>query len=214
MPVLEFEDKGTKDIYNMMCSSPHDTAAKTKYCYTCDLTVMTSSMHCNRCNKCVLKFDHHCNWLNTCIGKKNYAYFIITVASVTSLTTTALILIIALLVEAYAYPEDFSYRYTNAHLLYLVQDGVRGVLIGSLVVFLPLVVMLYQLASFHVMLYVRDMTTYDFIMYESREQKERDKAVKQAAAEKAKTKSGHEGVEMSSVITTADGHNATMVTLV
>nr|CAH7739088.1 unnamed protein product [Callosobruchus chinensis] len=69
-------------------------------CHLCDIWVSGQrTKHCGYCNKCVAGFDHHCKWLNQCVGARNYAPFVMCVASavaasamVTALAVTQLVL--------------------------------------------------------------------------------------------------------------------------
>ncbi|KAG9132211.1 hypothetical protein Leryth_017070 [Lithospermum erythrorhizon] len=51
------------------------------FCTLCNSEVRKFSKHCRSCDKCVDGFDHHCRWLNNCVGRKNYATFILLMAS-------------------------------------------------------------------------------------------------------------------------------------
>jgi hypothetical protein len=142
---------------------PELPAGASVYCYICELSVHKSSKHCRYCDKCVLRLDHHCKWLNTCVGKKNYRYFLAVMTGAGLQTSISLIISIAYLVETYAYPNDFnetlgiSNRASNRSpihrdSLHLNINGIRGILITSIIVLLPLVLLIYQLAGFHTML--------------------------------------------------------------
>lgn len=142
------------------------------FCYLCETHVHSSSKHCKYCDKCVLHFDHHCKWLNTCIGRKNYRFFLTLVVAVGGLTTLSLTLSAIYFVELFLHPESFMLRVERAS-LWLSRDLVLGVLVVSLLVLLGLVAMVAQLLGFHAMLAYRGMTTYDFIVFEQRRQRER-----------------------------------------
>jgi palmitoyltransferase len=143
------------------------------YCYLCKATVHCTSKHCRFCGKCVVKFDHHCNWLNTCIGEKNYKYFLYTVLGVTLMTTESFVLSIALLVEIYTNdPSRFEKNFLNEDFVLVSNDVIRALLIASVSVFSPLVLMIYQLGAFHIMLMVKGLTTYDFIVNEQKKNRE------------------------------------------
>ncbi len=148
------------------------------YCYLCEVYVDTSSKHCRYCDKCVTKFDHHCKWLNTCIGAKNYHWFLSIVLFVFLLTTESLALSIALMVESFAYPDQFHNRVndTNRFSFFLGSSislqALQALLIVSVVIMTALVGMLVQLGGFHIMLLHRGLTTYDFIVLEQKKARE------------------------------------------
>jgi hypothetical protein len=121
---------------HILVETVQSTEENPVYCYLCEMTVDCGSKHCRFCDKCVVGFDHHCKWLNTCVGSKNYRYFLCAIGAITVKTSLLLLLSIAFLVEAYAYPESFQIRlilvnfdYTNlpagTEALYLPLDGVR-----------------------------------------------------------------------------------------
>ena len=160
------------------------------HCYLCDKDVHNSSKHCRFCDKCVMRFDHHCKWLNTCVGKKNYAYFLAIVTLVGLLTSESLAISIALVVDSFAYPGAFMHRLTHLnHLksrigIALSLASLRGLLLASVVVLLGLVVMIYQLAAFHLVLVSRGITTYDYIVLENKRLRDRENDKLQAKVEK------------------------------
>lgn len=133
-------------------SRVNTTTEETLYCYLCELNVHNSSRHCRFCDKCVKGFDHHCKWLNTCVGSKNYKYFLGVVASVSAQTTISLALSLAFLIEAYAFPKYFWNIRVPQDVITINLEGVRAILIVSLIILVPLVLLIYQLASFHCLL--------------------------------------------------------------
>lgn len=142
------------------------------FCYLCETHVHSTSKHCKYCDKCVLNFDHHCKWLNTCVGNKNYRFFLLLIVAVGGITTLSLTLSLIYFVELFLYPTSFLLRVDRAS-VWLSRDLVLGVLVVSLLVLLGLVAMVFQLLGFHAMLAYRGMTTYDFIVFEQRRQRER-----------------------------------------
>mmetsp|Transcript_20589 Transcript_20589/g.19928 ORF Transcript_20589/g.19928 Transcript_20589/m.19928 type:complete len:338 (-) Transcript_20589:203-1216(-) len=177
---------------HLLVESVQSTEENPVYCYLCEMTVDCSSKHCRFCDKCVVGFDHHCKWLNTCVGSKNYRYFLSAIGAITVKTSLLLLLSIAFLIEAYAYPERFqsrltevNFEYTNlpagTEALYLPLDGVRGILIASCIFYLPLVLLVYQLVGFHSMLVFKGITTYDFIVAEQKRQRDRASSVGRSA---------------------------------
>lgn len=157
------------------------------HCYLCEKDVHLSSKHCRFCDKCVIGFDHHCKWLNTCVGRKNYRYFLGIVSFVGLLTAQSLAISIALMVESFAYPGAMMHRLQlDDHLVSRIGSDLKigalqGLLVASVVVLLGLVCMILQLATFHMMLIYRGITTYDFIVQEQKRlrEKENDRLKKQ-----------------------------------
>lgn len=157
-------------------TSHADLPADSIYCYLCECRVQNSSKHCRYCDKCVLKFDHHCKWLNTCIGQKNYRYFLGILLSVSIMTTLSLGLSIGFLIESIAYPTTFSKKFQNFddHRESAVDLLVARVVLGvAIALLLPLVLMVLQLALFHVFLIYKGLTTYDFIVQEQKRVREK-----------------------------------------
>ncbi|CAH8465177.1 unnamed protein product [Schistosoma intercalatum] len=161
------------------------------YCNLCELPISSSrTKHCKSCNKCIADFDHHCKWLNNCIGSRNYTYFagIITMACLSLSISTSLSLSLAVAyysdrpygywIQAY---QDYWQTFTNGtieHLDYLINnDGVFrifGLNSSGLVFFIIAIVgclftfcidaFLVHLIIFHIYLYIKGMTTYEFIV--------------------------------------------------
>ena len=114
-----------------------------------DIILVPRHRHCRFCDKCAKGFDHHCKWLNTCIGSINYKYFSGVVVSVSVQTTLSLALSLAFLVEAYAFPNYIWKVRIPTNVITIDSGGVRAILIVSVIILLPLVALIYQLASFH-----------------------------------------------------------------
>jgi len=128
-------------------------------CAECDISLAHGTRHCSVCNKCVAGFDHHCVYLNTCIGAHNYQLF------VALLSCTSLLLVTQLSVTGYA-----------AACAQPQQATVAAMLALSVPPLLELVCILV-LASFHLYLSFKRMTTYE-CMYEwfERQHQERQQA--------------------------------------
>ena len=54
--------------------------------------------------------------------------------------------------------------------------GIQGISIASVIFFIPLVALVYQLAGFHILLNMHGITTYEFIVRESNKAHERKNA--------------------------------------
>lgn len=162
----------------MLCKEVQPIYNDPIYCYLCESDVHPTSKHCRYCDKCVVKFDHHCKWLNTCIGEKNYFYFLMIVLSVFLLTTESLALSIALMIESFADTDRFMDRIRHDNRFHhflgspISDNAVQSLLVVSVFFFLGFVAMLIQLGGFHIMLLYRGMTTYDFIIYEQKRQRD------------------------------------------
>jgi hypothetical protein len=167
------------------------------YCYTCQCSVHTSSKHCRYCDKCVTRFDHHCKWLNTCVGSRNYKYFLLIVLAVTMMTSESLAISISLLVTITMDRETL--RDQTSLGVTVGRDigypAALGGLIVCIVLLLPLVVMLFQLGGFHIMLLVKDMTTYDFIISEQTRLRAKDAAARLERQQKQRAKEVHRCIE-------------------
>ena len=140
------------------------------YCYICDKTVFKSSKHCKFCNKCVETFDHHCKWLNTCVGRANYRYFLLIVVGITIMTSLSIALSLAYVIESFAFTNEMKVRITGSYIPMNIL-GVQIVSVISTVIFSPIVCLVLQLAGFHIRLLLNNMTTYEFIVNESKKRK-------------------------------------------
>ena len=85
------------------------------------------------------------------------------------------------------------------------RDAVAGLLVASAAVLLPLVLMVYQLALFHLTLLRRGQTTYEFIVSEQKRARDRAEARKQSA--RAGERGGGASGEESSARSYRSGEN-------
>lgn len=131
---------------------PHAAVHRAARCSECDIFLARGTRHCSICNKCVAGFDHHCVYLNTCIGARNYQLF------VALLSCTTLLLVTQLVVTGYSVARVQSQA----------SEGRTAPVVAMVVLsVLPLLelVCIVVLASFHLYLSFKHMTTYE-CMYE------------------------------------------------
>lgn len=132
-------------------------------CSYCNRQTSARSKHCKACNKCVSGFDHHCKWLNVCIGEKNYSWFMVYVSFDFAITLSILIHCIVLLAKWWHQLAAHSMYYRVAPII----TAVLAVLAGA-----PLA----HLFFYHLMLNIRGMTTYEYILHK------REKAITKRSA--------------------------------
>ena len=124
--------------------------SKSKHCSICNKTKNFSSKHCARCDRCTLDFDHHCKWVNNCIGKLNYRQFI------------ALIIVGNLLCFYNAgvagYAICISVKANNRRISDIV------VIAGFAGLNFMIAAFLLHLVCFHMFLWVKHISTYEFIV--------------------------------------------------
>lgn len=130
-------------------------------CVYCRRRTLPDSRHCKACNKCVVGFDHHCKWLNMCIGARNYKLFVAYMVSAISAMGTALIAAILFLAQ-----------WWNALKLHSVYFRVLPFfLIVLMCLGLP---PLIKLLGLHIMLNIKHMTTYAYILDKRKRQAQKN----------------------------------------
>uniref|UniRef100_A0A7S1R043 Palmitoyltransferase n=1 Tax=Neobodo designis TaxID=312471 RepID=A0A7S1R043_NEODS len=117
------------------------------FCGTCQRRVHRSSKHCKVCNRCALEFDHHCKWLNNCIGKKNYFLFYMYVVT--------LLMCIVFGVTSTIYFLAKYWAESNA--------AEQAFAIIACVLYALAAAPLLHLFGFHVMLWCKGITTYQYL---------------------------------------------------
>jgi palmitoyltransferase len=148
------------------------------FCWVCQVHVAKPSKHCRFCCKCIKGFDHHCAWLNTCIGEANYGYFFRCVTGVLFFTAVELSAFVLVLVRWFVEGSDGEVQRTVAS-IYGSSSSSKYTFVCFLVLFtivlLVTVSMITQLFLFHVMLYKNNMSTFDYVVADSRKQQAREK---------------------------------------
>ena len=133
-----------------------------KVCSICKVQVDETCKHCSYCDRCVAGFDHHCKWLNNCVGKRNYRYFIGSLAALVPL------LLVMLIGNAVALGELVE----NTDVDTLGQKGktLCAALFGA-VLFGTIsgLIAVAQLLCFHLYLRKHQLTTFDYITQKRRE---------------------------------------------
>ncbi|CAI2374687.1 unnamed protein product [Moneuplotes crassus] len=127
-------------------------------CQICQHKVPKEYKHCGSCNKCVQDFDHHCQWLNTCIGSKNYKFFISFVISYACMNLSVSITAIIILFNQNS--RTVLYKQSGD----LIQTILIVICTCVLTITIPILCFCVGLLTFHCYLWVKDITTYEFII--------------------------------------------------
>jgi palmitoyltransferase len=162
---------GVYEAYNPPRTAPATVDPEhMKQCWICDVQVAESSMHCKYCNKCVGKFDHHCMWLNTCVGERNYEDFFRVMLAIFAMQvlhlSTSLALCIDIFLDGPTHGRAENWigpTASNALLIFFMAfDGVS-------------LVLLVQLVWFHLGLQRQNLTTYQYIVLDHKQRRDRGK---------------------------------------
>eukprot|EP00041_Stephanoeca_diplocostata_P035046 m.1221306 g.1221306 ORF g.1221306 m.1221306 type:complete len:466 (+) comp24624_c0_seq18:147-1544(+) len=132
-------------------------------CFFCEVTVTPRAKHCGSCNKCVSTFDHHCVWLNNCVGDRNYFKFL----GLLAMGVLSCVLLVATSVLVFAFNYSSRARLVPDPHAFGTSIGMKALLsIAGITAALAVValVMMGQLLYLHAYLYVRKLTTYDYIL--------------------------------------------------
>ncbi|GAQ86406.1 hypothetical protein KFL_002870100 [Klebsormidium nitens] len=153
------------------------------FCTICCVAVRKTSKHCRACDKCVDHFDHHCRWLNNCVGKVNYRPFFVL------LTCTLALLLLQIALGAATAVRCFQGEWAHATRLHEVYGASvnRAGLETALIFFCALAAAaslpLGELFFFHVLLWRKQLTTYDYVLV-MRDVKAREEAAAQEREER------------------------------
>ncbi len=122
--------------------------ARTDYfCLDCNGYVQGSSKHCKSCKRCTSGFDHHCKWINNCVGSRNYSWFIAMIIAQKLVLALYLASAIVLIVR--------DSDQVDAALAVFWAVGVCALAMWVFVV---------NLIVFHIVLWCKGMTTYEFLV--------------------------------------------------
>jgi palmitoyltransferase len=144
-------------------------------CRTCNVLVARKSKHCWVCHKCVSGFDHHCRWLNHCIGSRNYTHFAVFLSNTAIMLALQTTVALYLFVQVFADYDGFHARCRRA---YDVENhhGTRSIaffLGATLLLMLLSCLAIWHLFILHIILNVRGIGTYDYILENREESKAR-----------------------------------------
>lgn len=160
-----------------------EQAPKTKYCWVCQTDVYEASMHCKYCDKCVSTFDHHCMWLNNCVGDANYRQFYATVWYTFLFIAIHIGTLTVYLVLYFTGNEETKQR-TENWLGVALPLVVVGVNIGFLVLTTFAGLLVAQLLFFHMSLRRQNITTYQFIVRDGQQKRDRAHFISKVSAKR------------------------------
>lgn len=147
-----------------------DNSEPTKHCWLCDLQVNEKSMHCKFCNKCVDHFDHHCMWMNTCVGKKNYKYFYRTMVNIIGFLLIHFLVQFVLVLDLFVGFGDAQDKAEK----FIGKTPMAVFMLIFLSVDLVTLSLMFQLWYFHLRLQRLNLTTYQYIIQDSRRRREQE----------------------------------------
>ena len=127
-----------------------------KFCTLCRKSVDFSSKHCGQCNRCVSNFDHHCIWVNNCIGSENYKYFALTIIFLELFMVFQLISSVLVIVWVQSNSKVIKNVFRNEVIFTFM---ALCIVVSSFCAFSNGI-----LIFFHIYLYFKKMTTYEYIV--------------------------------------------------
>ncbi|XP_069769423.1 palmitoyltransferase ZDHHC11 isoform X2 [Narcine bancroftii] len=165
----------------------HPHVIQNQHCYLCEVDVGMKAKHCSTCNKCISDFDHHCRWLNNCVGRRNYRFFFHTVVSAVLGILLVTLVIIYVFVQQFVNPAElrtdpqFKNVRGNTWLAFLpiapVETSQAGILtVAGITIILSLasLMLLGHLLCFHIYLYFKKLSTYEYVVRKRHNQEVRD----------------------------------------
>ncbi|CAK56450.1 unnamed protein product (macronuclear) [Paramecium tetraurelia] len=129
-----------------------------QFCELCIAYVKETTKHCKQCNRCCEDFDHHCRWINNCVGGKNYKQFI------GMIVFTFIILIYSIIVNGRVISQ---YNKQELETLTIYSKYKRSLLIITIVLLVLETIaslLLLQLIVFHIYLWKKGISTYEYII--------------------------------------------------
>ncbi|XP_072365964.1 palmitoyltransferase ZDHHC11 isoform X1 [Scyliorhinus torazame] len=180
----------------------HPHVIQNQHCYLCEVDVGVKAKHCSTCNKCISEFDHHCKWLNNCVGGRNYWFFFHTVVSAVLGILMIVLVILYVFIQQFVNPEELrtapqfeKIRGNNTWLVFLpiapVETTQTGILvIAGITILLGLasLLLLGHLLGFHLYLLFKNLSTYEYVVRERRNQDVRDHGNNEECAQTASAK--------------------------
>jgi len=112
--------------------------------------------HCRVCDTCVERLDHHCDWLSLCVGKYNYSSFVGYVTLLSILLVFYLAISIVFIVEN----SIELARHSNQTTILILEIVVYAVII---IISLRFGGFVWWLGLFHLRLFYRGQTTYEYL---------------------------------------------------
>jgi palmitoyltransferase len=144
------------------------------HCDACHKWVSAGSKHCGSCDLCRPGFDHHCFFLNNCVTNSNYRYFLFGVFSRTAFSFFTVFLSIWTVMATVYYDGATLERASQFYHRKVAPGVIYG---GSAVILLiqvGVLVFMGYLLALHWALNIRQITTYQLIVYQRQAKLEAD----------------------------------------
>ncbi|XP_051872880.1 palmitoyltransferase ZDHHC11 isoform X1 [Pristis pectinata] len=166
----------------------HPHVIQNQHCYLCEVDVGIKAKHCSTCNKCISDFDHHCKWLNNCVGGRNYWFFFHTVVSAVLGILLIALVIVYVFIQQFVNPAELrtapqfkNVQGNNTWLAFLPiapvetsQAGILGIAGITIILSLASLMLLGHLLCFHIYLFFKKLSTYEYVVRERHNQDIRD----------------------------------------
>lgn len=150
------------------------------FCMHCNSHVGLRSKHCKRCDRCTSDFDHHCKWVNNCIGGKNYKLFFSLIFSVI-FSGSSFSSLSYYFLWLYINEENKEIFFENSNNL-ITSEEILEILVILLIIFATATAVItllnLNLVLFHIWLYIKGLTTYEFVLHKRENMIKNEKEVK------------------------------------